>query len=313
MGPPNLSSPARLRQVIRYRGLFWVVFRMVYAIRGRLGCWTFQTPARGWPKTAPPLPGRFSVTCAVDAPESKQSLAQADAILSGDFLLFSRHRVPLSFPPNWFCDPFAEKRDADPALMRRHWSRIPDFGQSDIKCIWELSRFSWAYPLIRAFSETKDDRYATAFWALVEDWAAHNPPNRGVNWKCGQEISLRLFALVSGVTALAEAEATTGPRLALAAKIVLESAKRIAANIRYALRQNNNHGISEAAGLFTAGLATGHGPWIRAGRAHLERQCRRLIGEDGSFSQHSANYQRLMTDVMLWGHSGRTTKRRPSQ
>jgi len=54
----------------------------------------------------------------------------------------------------------------------------------------------------------------------VEDWAAHNPPNTGVNWKCGQEIAMRMFALVSGYAAFQDAEATSEDRAELLAEIV---------------------------------------------------------------------------------------------
>lgn len=44
----------------------------------------------------------------------------------------------------------------------------------------------------------------------------------------------------------------------------------------------------------------------KKGKALLERQAKELIYDDGSFSQHSANYHRLMIQVYLWAiHLGR--------
>src|SRR4029077_3659749 len=72
----------------------------------------------------------------------------------------------------------------------------------------------------------------------------------------------------------------------------------------YALSQRNNHGISEGLGLWTIGLLF---PELRAsarrrerGRRVLEEQGRALIYEDGSFSQHSVNYHRLMLHAYIW-------------
>jgi len=85
---------------------------------------------------------------------------------------------------------------------------------------------------------------------------------------------------------------------------------RIAPTIRYAMAQDNNHGTSEAAALFVGGswlssLGVDKGAeWERVGRHWLENRARRLIGEQGSFSQYSLNYHRMMLDtfciVEIW-------------
>ncbi|MGE0375250.1 MAG: heparinase II/III-family protein, partial [Planctomycetaceae bacterium] len=40
--------------------------------------------------------------------------------------------------------------------------------------------------------------------------------------------------------------------------------------------------------------------WTDVGRGALEQQCRSLIDDDGAFSQHSMNYQRVMLHACLW-------------
>ncbi|MFP3472466.1 heparinase II/III family protein, partial [Micrococcus sp. SIMBA_144] len=72
-----------------------------------------------------------------------------------------------------------------------------DFG--DIKWIWELSRFSFVYPLVRAYTTTKDEKYAIDFWEMFEDFVKHNPPELGANYKCGQEMSFRIMAWTFGL------------------------------------------------------------------------------------------------------------------
>ncbi|MCK7461449.1 MAG: hypothetical protein MZU84_04970 [Sphingobacterium sp.] len=71
--------------------------------------------------------------------------------------------------------------------------------------------------------------------------------------------------------------------------------------------QDNNHGTSEAAGLFIGGswLATvdrnrynqAQG-YAEKGRKWLEERVKKLVAADGSFSQHSVNYHRVAA-----GHS----------
>jgi len=222
-----------------------------------------------------------------------------DAIdtLRGDHRYFSRHTFRGTFPPDWFASPF-HLPQGKPDL--RHWSELSDFGSGDIKGVWEQSRFAFVYSLARAYASSHDERFAEAFWRAVEDWRDKNPPQCGPNWKCGQEIALRLMAWMFGYHVFSRAGGTTSERRALLAEMVDISAKRIEANIRYALSQKNNHGISEATGLFTAGVVLGHRGWIVQGEKLLERQARELIYDDGSFSQHSTNYHRVMLQDYLW-------------
>lgn len=86
--------------------------------------------------------------------------------------------------------------------------------------------------------------------------------------------------------------------------------KRIAPTISYAIAQDNNHGTSEAAALFIGGswlLSQGDHSgkyWQRVGKKWLENRASRLIEADGSFSQYSLTYHRVMLDtyvmVELW-------------
>jgi hypothetical protein len=80
--------------------------------------------------------------------------------------------------------------------------------------------------------------------------------------------------------------------------------ERIAGFIDYALSQRNNHGISEAVGLFTIGLLFPHfrnaDEWRRTGRDLIVRQIGEQMYEDGSYIQHSFNYQRVMLDDAVW-------------
>ena len=85
--------------------------------------------------------------------------------------------------------------------------------------------------------------------------------------------------------------------------------------IRYAVAQNNNHGTSEAAALFIGGawlmaqaesepLRKEAQRWRDAGRRWLEDRVVILVAADGSFSQYSLNYHRVLVDTLcqveLW-------------
>ncbi|MBC8351297.1 MAG: alginate lyase family protein [Planctomycetes bacterium] len=213
---------------------------------------------------------------------------------------FEHLSVRTGNPPAWNSNGLTGKK----LPSDRHWSDIRDFGSGDIKVVWEPSRFAFTYALVRMYWRTGDDSFAEMFWQLVEDWRENNPPQYGPNWKCGQEVALRVMAWCFGFFGFADSPATTAHRLSLLAQMIAVSGKRIHGNLSYALSQQNNHGIGEATGLFTIGLLfpefrdANH--WKRTGRKLLERLGRQLIYDDGGFSQHSLNYHRVMLQNYIW-------------
>ncbi|MGL4497177.1 MAG: heparinase II/III family protein [Beijerinckiaceae bacterium] len=210
--------------------------------------------------------------------------------------------VPANAAPDWHRNPF---NGVIHSGRDRPWFLLPDFDAEagDIKGFWELSRFGWAVKLAVA-ARAGGAVGAAARRRLdgwLQDWIVHNPAYRGPNWKCGQEASLRVLHLAMAAHILGEARK---PAPALAALIRLHL-RRIAPTIHYALAQDNNHGTSEAAALWLGGhwLAAidrdaESRRWAAQGQRWLENRARRLIGPDGSFSQYSVNYHRLMLDTL---------------
>ena len=115
---------------------------------------------------------------------------EAERILNGELKYFAHNFVKTAFPPDWHKDPVSGKR----LDSNKHWSKISDDDDLDIKFIWEASRFSMVYALVRAHAATREEKFAEAFWTLIESWAESNPPNTGPNWMDGQEAALRLMA-----------------------------------------------------------------------------------------------------------------------
>ncbi len=282
--------------VLSAMGPRWAAYRLWYAMRRSPAYWQRKLPCTEWDHE----PGaRFADHHFFPGPiaRSPTAVAAADAILAGRLRYFSCHEHAGAFPPDWFADPFRGTH-SEPDM--RHWSLVSEYGNGDIKCVWEQSRFAFTYPLASASRATGDVRYAEAFWSAVEEWRRCNPPQCGPNWRCGQETAIRLLAWLAGYHAFLPSRATTPARCDRLAQMIAVSARRIEANIGYALSQKNNHGISEAAGLFTAGIVLGNAAWTTTGRRLLEQQARELIYDDGSFTQHSTNYHRLMLQIYLW-------------
>lgn len=231
------------------------------------------------------------------------SLAERIRLLESGRCLYFFRTVPPQ-PVCWHVNALTGQS----ADARRPWYELPDFdpAQGDIRTLWEPSRAAWAIDLARAAARSAPSERA-ALTGLYDhwfgSWLAENPPFLGVNWKCGQETAVRLIAHALALRAFGPAG--RGPRSWQSqARFAWASAYRIFHHIDYAVSQKNNHAISEACGLIVASQLfpeLRHAPrWRRVGREVLVREVRRQFYADGSYVQHSLNYQRVaMHGVLL--------------
>ncbi len=248
-------------------------------------------------------PPSAEILTSVMTDEGKRRVIEvADACCEGRFLYFSDQFGDLGQDVCWMRNPFSS---AEVKLME-HWSCGKSFSPEigDIKYIWEPSRFGWVFWLVRAFALTGDPRYAERFWVLLESWMAANPPQLGPNWQSGQEAGLRCLAVCFATYALFDSPATTPRRVEQTVRFLAEHATRIEAHIGNAIRQRNNHALSEACALWTIGLLLPElrraAHWRCLGRSVLQREIGRQVYDDGGYIQHSMNYHRLMLQVMTW-------------
>lgn len=214
--------------------------------------------------------------------------AEADEILSGTVRLFGKHTEPLVLSVH------------DPLM---HWTKSVET-DNDIKHIWEPARFGWAIILARAYHRSNNEDYARFFWRNTLAFLQSNPVNMGPHWISAQEVGLRLIALVFSIQVFAHSIHSTPQNIALLAQSIADHAERIPPTIIYARSQNNNHLISEAAGLYTAAAALPNHPrapyWKRLGKKWLNYAFQSQIATDGTYIQHSTNYHRLMLQLGLW-------------
>jgi hypothetical protein len=225
-------------------------------------------------------------------------LAEAEEIVGGKIRLFGAGPVDLQLT-------FPGKLE--------HWTAyetgraqipISDLHIPDIKFLWEPARFGWAFTLGRAYHLTRDEKYPQAFWRYFETFTDANPTGLGIHWMSGQEVALRLMAFVWAANVFEAASASTPERKSRLAASVAAHAARIPPTLVYARSQQNNHLLTESAGLFTAGLVLPDHPeaarWRDLGWRWLNRGLQAQIDGYGEYAQHSTNYHRLMLQVVLW-------------
>lgn len=236
--------------------------------------------------------------------EDKRKIIEiADNAIEGKIFCFSRWTGDYGHPLNWHLNPINEYEW--PSNI--HWVDLEELSpeSGDVKLVWEASRFPHFFYFIRAYVLTGEEKYAKAYWEQIEHWIEANPYQVGINWKCGQEVSFRIFAWLFGLYAFLDSEHTTVERIFLLIKSIYYGTIRVERNINFAIKAvQNNHAISEAACLFTVGTLF---PFLKdanrfktKGQGYLEEEGMKQIYKDGSYIQNSMNYHRLMLQVYTW-------------
>lgn len=213
---------------------------------------------------------------------------------------FGLHNVDISRVPDWHKNVFSPMNSK---ISLKNWWEISDFDSNvgDIKIIWEASRFEWALSFSQQIA-LGNSAYLEKLNFWINDWCDHNPPFKGRNWKCGQEASIRIMNLAYCAFLLEQIDETSEALLDFI-KIHLE---RIEPTVQYAVAQDNNHGSSEAAALYIGGSWLGRNgysvgeKWAKQGKKLLENRVQKLIMDDGSFSQNSVNYHRMLLNTVVF-------------
>lgn len=267
------------------------------------------------------MPGREQLASTLGREGRARLLAEADEIVAGQVRLFGADPRPLqlSVPEAlvpWYARPRTGAQGHLPAMQSLRPAPADEIHSAessgdetsslanDIKFTWEPGRFGWAFTLGRAYLVSGDERYPASFWSCAEEFLQANPPQIGPHWVSAQEVALRLIAFVFAAQVFAESPQTTLPRIGILAQAVADCASRIPSTLIYARSQNNNHLLTEAAGLYTAGLALPDLPqapgWRRLGWRWFSSGLSEQISEDGAYIQQSMNYHRLMLQIALW-------------
>lgn len=322
-------------KIIKSKGILWVIFRSKYEISRKTGLLKRKFPtkhmrdqelfdilknkkirtAKDFGNILKEHRNRFFLgTKELDAyreflmkclneKEKTKVINIADNAIDGKILCFSKWEGNFGNPINWHLNPIAKY--SWPKNI--HWIDLEELSKEtgDVKYVWEASRFPHFYYFVRAYTLTKDEKYAKAYWDHVESWIKENPNNYGINWKCGQEIAFRMFAWLFGLYVFLDSSYTTDERIVTLYKNLYQSIIRIENNIDFAVKSvQNNHSISEAAGLFTFAILF---PFfedserlLEKGKKHLEQEGLKQIYDDGTYIQNSMNYHRLMLQDYTW-------------
>lgn len=136
------------------------------------------------------------------------AVIDAERIVAGEFRIFSR-TVAVVGLPDWHRDYFSGRGyEVHPYPSYT----VPENSGADIIVPWELSRFLFVPTLISAFLETREDKYAAAFFSLLDDWQQRNPYLYGINWMCALDIAIRAYNIALGLIYFGESDEAAARR-----------------------------------------------------------------------------------------------------
>jgi hypothetical protein len=309
-----MSKVAHWLKLTRSMGMRYVSFRLLYEVKRKTHLLKRSFPENPvfqkwitleeWRKSAAPF--FFASREALQSSDASVDNLKNDAerILKGEIQFFQGEWKAID-NDSWLTNPVTGYvYDGS-----KHWTEIPDFhpAYGDIKYVWEKSRFTFLQTIFRY-----DLHYAadSSQWVFrqIESWINHNPINCGPNYRCSQEISLRIF---NWIYALYFYRYSPNLNEELFNKILFHiywQARHVRANIDFSrIAVRNNHAITETLALYSFGLLFPFfreaSEWKSSGKKWFEQEIAYQIYEDGGFLQFSNNYHRVVIQLLSWAIS----------
>jgi hypothetical protein len=305
----------RVKQVanlIRNMGMRYVLFRAGYEVRKKTGLLKKAHPVD------PPFQKFINIEdwkiqqvkfffdhrseLKVSIEKNQILKQQAESILDGKYLYFGSVEYDLGVLSDWNTNPDTGYK----FNVNKHWSDINDFSKEagDIKFVWEKSRFGFLYTLIRYDHHFKKD-LAPFVFKEIEGFIDLNPINLGPNFKCSQEISLRILNWTFGLNYYRDNSGLTALLFEKILNSIYWQTRHVYSNINFArIAVRNNHAITETLTLYLVGLLYPFFPeakkWRTKGKKWFEQEIEYQIYSDGTFLQFSMNYQRVVVQLLTW-------------
>ncbi|EDP96962.1 alginate lyase family protein [Kordia algicida OT-1] len=303
----------RIANLISNMGLRYLFFRIFYTIKTKLG-WQKKafptqptsskyTSLENWRNDLPAF--FFYGKNIPNLPKEKdENLAEThQEIQKGIFTFFNKTKIKLGTEYNWMVNPSTEYR----YNIKKHWSEVKDLSKEagDIKYVWEKARFSFLYDIIRYDYHFEDDQSAFVF-SEIEDFITKNPINQGPNYKCSQEISLRVMNWTFALYYYKDSEHLTEALFQKIMHNIYWQIHHVYHNIHFSrITVRNNHAITETLMLYLSEKLFPFFPnvdeWSKKGKKWFEQEIAYQIYEDGTFLQFSMNYHRVVIQLLTWG------------
>jgi len=243
-------------------------------------------------------------------------------LIESAWLITKEHRWPLlgfgeqefgEPPPHAGCprgDPGPINWHRDP-LSGRIWpldyhADIPLWHNdgSDIRVLWELNRLGHHITLGRAYALTREEKFASEFFAQVESWCQQNPVGRGANWSCAMEVALRAINLLAAFSLFRGSRDLSEERLLMLLTMFDQHGAHIRRNLEFSHVVTSNHYLSDVAGLLWLGIMLPElsvaREWREWALAEMLREMDKQILRDGADYEASTGYHCFVLELFLY-------------
>ncbi len=310
-----MNKAKRIINLINNMGLRYVLFRASYELKRKLGLLKRKFPTQIQANRKPNLQdwrdsksafffqsnkdiGHFTLSDAALNELQEEFVAYKE----GKLKFFNARYVSLGTNYDWLTNPTSQQK----YLPLQHWTKVEDLDpiKGDIKFVWEKSRFTFLYLLIRYDYHFKNDQSQIVF-SEIEDWIDKNPLNMGPNYKCSQETSLRILNWTFALHYYKHSNNLTESLFDKILDSIYGQLHHIRKNIDFSrIAVRNNHAITETLMLYLSGIFFPQFEitkrWSAIGKKYLEQEIDYQIYPDGSYLQFSHNYHRVVIQLATW-------------
>ncbi len=307
------SQFKRIINLVQNMGLRYVGFRVKHELLKKTGLLKSKFP------TAPPLKQYVTLEQWLAQPQQfffggkdsvkvpKNRTADLEErykqFMEGKLLLFNSILTELGRDYDWVTNPDSGHRYD----IGKHWTEITDYSKEagDIKYVWEKSRFSYLHDIIRYDYHFGED-CAQMVFADISSWIKGNPINCGPNYRCSQEMSLRVLNWTFALYYYRNSPVLSDQLFAEIQHVIYWHLHHVFNNIDFSrIAVRNNHAITETLTLYLGGLfyptMPGAALWKQKGKEWFEQEVAYQVYEDGTFLQFSMNYHRVVVQLLTWG------------
>lgn len=295
--------------ILRNQGLHYVIFRSVYELKRKFGLLKRKYPSapkqnkylslNEWKKLNVPFFFQNRAEVKVEKNPTEALKHNYDMIRSGHVKYFNKDWKKVE---DWISNPDTEYQYD----ISQHWTEVEDLSKEagDIKFVWERSRFSWLYTIIR-YDHHYDSDNAEYVFSQIESWMDANPINMGPNYKCSQETSLRCLNWIYALYFYKDSDQLTEARWQRLVHYIYWQIKHVYENIDFSrICVRNNHAITECMIIYLGGVLfptfSESKKWKNQGLKWLEKEIAYQVYKDGTYIQHSHNYQRVLVQLLTW-------------
>jgi hypothetical protein len=308
-----IKKVKRISNFISNMGMRYVIFRISHLIKTKFG-WqkkTFPTSPsfknyisfKDWKYNLQPFFFFGKEIKGLIKQPTKNLKKNLDDSKKGVYTFFNKTKIDLGVDYDWITNPLTNHKYD----INKHWSEIHDLSPNDgdIKYVWEKARFSFLYDIIRYDYHFEEDQSQFVF-DQIEDFIDKNPINQGPNYKCSQEISLRVLNWTFALYYYKDSKYLTEELFAKIIHTIYWQIHHVYHNINFSrISVRNNHAITETLLLYLSDKLFPFFPnvkgWSKKGKYWFEQEIKYQIYPDGTFLQFSMNYHRVAVQLLTWG------------